>query len=252
MGDVAFDVVISLAALVPHPPLLVPELTGSAASEQLDELRSACATAVDRLAAAASRWVAIGADGTEFRTFGPRTTGTFLGYGVDVRVGLSPGFETAAADPTLPLPVLISGWLRGQGAPAASVEVELVPTTMAVADCVRLGRDLADRYAGDEPVGLLVLGDSSTRYPGRGPQAPDDRAPAFDTAVRDTVDAADAAALLGLDPQLAAELGAQGRAAWQVLAATVLAAWPRSRTDLLYSGAPFGVGYHVAVWSPTP
>lgn len=241
---------ISLAALVPNPPLLVPELTGSTASEQLEALRSACRSAVDHLAESASSWVAVGAHGADFRSFDPTATGTFLGYGVDVRVALGPGQLDGPPDPSLPLPALVAGWLRGQAGSAVTVRAELVPVALAVADCIRFGKELAERCAGPDPVGLLVLGDGSNRHPELGPGTPDERAAAFDEAVRDTVADADAAALLGLDPELAAELGAQGRAAWQVLAACVLAEWPRSRTEVLYSAAPFGVGYHVALWQP--
>ncbi len=58
---------------------------------------------------------------------------------------------------------------------------------------------------------------------------------------------ADAEALLAIDPALAADLQAEGRPAWQVLAGLA-----RSSGDwggeLLYSDAPFGVAYHVATW----
>jgi hypothetical protein len=58
--------------------------------------------------------------------------------------------------------------------------------------------------------------------------------------------AADPAALAALDPALAAELWASGRAPWQVLAgATREGEW---KGELLHSSRPFGVGYHVAVW----
>ncbi len=61
--------------------------------------------------------------------------------------------------------------------------------------------------------------------------------------------AADAAALLARDARLAGELGAGGRAPWQVFAGAVLASgtW---RAALLSSLAPNGVAYHVAVWEP--
>lgn len=239
---------LSLAALLPHPPLLVPELTGSLGSPQVDELRTACRTAATRLAAAAPTWLAVGVGDGARRTIGPDTAGTFLGYGVDVQVALGPG-EHAAPDPTLPLPALIAGWLRAQVGDAITVRLELVPADYPVDDCVALGRQLAAECAGPEPVGLLALGDGSYRHPDRGPGTPDDRAPAFDTAIGETLEAADVAALLALDPVLTAELGA-ARAPWQVLAAAVHAAWPATVTDLLYSAAPFGVGYHVAVWSP--
>jgi hypothetical protein len=51
-------------------------------------------------------------------------------------------------------------------------------------------------------------------------------------------------ALAGLDPRLARELMATGRAAWQVLAGVFGAP---SAGEILYSGAPFGVSYLVAV-----
>ena len=53
-------------------------------------------------------------------------------------------------------------------------------------------------------------------------------------------------ALAALDPGLAAELAVAGRAPWQVLAAAACGDWA---ADLLYSDAPFGVAYHVAVWT---
>ncbi len=61
---------------------------------------------------------------------------------------------------------------------------------------------------------------------------------------------ADPAALADLDPGLATELWAAGRAPWQVLAAVT--AGPSWCGELLHSSAPFGVAYHVAVWTPAP
>ena len=59
--------------------------------------------------------------------------------------------------------------------------------------------------------------------------------------------AADLGALRDLDPALAAELGADGRAAWQVLAglAEATGPWRCARSELL---VPYGVGYHLALW----
>jgi aromatic ring-opening dioxygenase LigB subunit len=90
----------------------------------------------------------------------------------------------------------------------------------------------------------LVLGDGSNRHGPRAPGSEDERAPSFDDAVAKALAKADAEALLALDPALADELGAGGRVPWQVLAG-VGDSW---RAELLYSAAPFGVGYHVAVW----
>jgi hypothetical protein len=52
-------------------------------------------------------------------------------------------------------------------------------------------------------------------------------------------------ALLALDPALASELMATGRAAWQVLAGAMSGSRPAGQ--IRYSGDPFGVAYLVAV-----
>ena len=47
------------AALLPHPPLLVPELAGGAAAE-LDPLRDACRLALDAVVAAGGTTILVG------------------------------------------------------------------------------------------------------------------------------------------------------------------------------------------------
>jgi hypothetical protein len=168
---------------------------------------------------------------TEDQVIGPGTAGSFIGYGVDERVRLSAN----GVQRDLPLPALVAGWLRDQVG-AESVEVRLVAGGTAPADCARLGQDLT----GD----LLILGDGSNRHGPGAPGGADERAPAFDDAVAKALAKADTEALLELDPALAAELGVGGRVPWQVLAG-VADDW---RAELVYSAAPFGVGYHVAVW----
>jgi len=105
--------------------------------------------------------------------------------------------------------------------------------------------------AGPAPVGLLVLGDGANRHTDRAPARPDDRAGDFDDRARTAFATADPVGLLALDARLATELGAMGRAAWQVLAGVALAVGGPWTAELLYSDAPFGVAYQVAVWRPT-
>lgn len=229
---------ITRLAVLPHPPLLVPELVAGAAVETAP-LRAACLAVAGELAAAAEHWVAIGTDLSGPRTLGPDVSGTFRGYGVDVPVALSDTPSTAAVD--LPLPALVAGWLRAH-AGARSVRVELVRPDLPVAECAALGERLAGEH-----VGVLVLGDGSHRHGEQAVGRPDDRAASFDATVAKALAAADPEALLALDVDLAAELGAGGRAAWQVLAglARATGAWRCTRSEFL---APFGVGYHLAVW----
>lgn len=228
------------AAILPHPPLLVPELVGNVRT-RTEPVRAACVGAAVRLAAAAADWVAVAADPAGPVTLPAGACGSFAGYGVDVPVTLDPTRDPAP-DPLLPLPALVAGWLREQ-AGARRVTVHLVPPDLSPDECRRVGADLA---AGADPVGLLVLADGANRHPGAAAR-PDDRAGPFDMGIAAALAAADPGALLAVDPGVAAELGAQGRAAWQVLAGAALAGG-RWTGDLRYSGQPFGVAYHVAVW----
>lgn len=237
-------------ALVPHPPLLVPELVGYAAAETAP-LRDACEAATKRLVAAGARvWVAVAADGSGPRRVPPPATGTFAGYGVDVPVALAPNEPIAAEaiGPGMPLPMLVAGWLRGRVAPEVTVHGEVLAPSTPAADCAALGQELVDGLTG--PVGLLVLGDGSCRHPAPGAGRVDERAAPFDAGVRNALADADTAALLAMDERLAGELGVTGRPAWQLLAGAVERTGARWHGELLYSAAPYGVGYHVAVWEP--
>lgn len=247
--------VIARVAVLPQPPLLIPELVAGQ-DEDAQRVRDACLVVAARLSAAARHWVAIAADDLaspdvdQPTVVGPRAAGTFRGFGVDVPVHLSAdGARAVPPDPAMPLPALIAGWLREQ-AGAEQVRVWMVPPTLPAADCQTLGERLAAEHASDEPVGLLVLGDGSHRHGERAVGRPDERATGFDEDVRRALAAADIDALTKLDGGLAASLGAVGRAPWQILSGVVGSdgrAWRCVHTSLLI---PFGVAYHLAVWDP--
>lgn len=230
-------------AVVPHPPLLVPEVTAGAAAETA-ALRDACLAAARELASACPRWVAVGAGAPA----AAGTAGSWRGYGADVTVSLTPDPVPPRDD--LPLSLLVAGWLRAQvGEPELIVSPAPVAAGTPPADCARSGRELAARLADTtESVGLLVLGDGAATHTLRAPGYFDPRAEGFDAQVAAALGAPDLDALLALDPRLAAELGAAGREAWQVGAAAAQASAARWRGELLYSAAPYGVAYHVARW----
>jgi hypothetical protein len=228
-----------MVVVLPQPPLLVPELATGATAETAD-LRAACRAAAARLGAAVSTWVAVGADAGGRRTVTADTRGSFVGFGADVVVGLAPDAD-GPVDADLPLPLLVAGWAAtGTG---ARIRGELVAPDATTDACAALGVELAE-----EPVGLLVVGDGAAMHTAKAPGHLDERSGPFDDAVAAALRDADPAGLAALDPDLARELWAIGRAPWQVLAgAAVGRAWTG---ELLYTGAPFGVGYHVAVWTP--
>jgi aromatic ring-opening dioxygenase LigB subunit len=222
--------VLTAAAVCPHPPLLVPEVACGAAPE-LDSLRAACAEAVRRLAAASDVVVVVGS-GPATRDFGPDASGSLRPYGADVTIGGGPA--------VLPLSLTIGRWLLG--APPAGHRA--VAQDAPAESCARLGAEIA-ALAGR--VGLLVMGDGSACRTERSPGYLDERAVGFDAEVARALAEADTDALAALDPAVAADLVAAGRAPWQVLAGA--ARDGRFGGELLAGEAPYGVGYFVASWA---
>ena len=252
------------AAVCPYPPLLVPRLAAGAAAE-LDGVRAACDAALRRLRdCGAPGLVVVGVDDAT-RWLEPPYGGTFAPWGEAV--------EVPPADGGLPLSLLVGGWLLHRGAVAGGaaptggarpgpdtglapdigpvpdlgpVRMLTVAADASPADCVALGQRLA---AGD-PVALLVMGDGSACRSEKAPGYHDPRAGAFDTEVADALAAGDPQRLAALDPVLASELRAAGRAPWQVLAAAAAASRPDRRWDAVLhcAEAPYGVGYFVASW----
>ncbi|MBP1158364.1 hypothetical protein ABIC28_001133 [Rhodococcus sp. PvR044] len=233
------------AALIPSPPLLIPELAGGAATET-DELRLASKHVAARLGALATRWTAIGVGRTECEI--PATAaGTFRGYGADVRVALSPA--AAGLDPELPLAALMAGWLRAAAPAETVVDAIIVAEDTSPVYCAELGARLRDRLEADpRPHGVLVVADGARTLTAKAPGSFDERAPEAQAELDRALDSGDAEYLAELDPVVCLDIGIEGRAAWQVLAGLFRGAPSECRT--YYRGAPFGVGYHVGMWLP--
>ncbi|MER5872491.1 class III extradiol dioxygenase subunit B-like domain-containing protein [Streptomyces sp. NPDC002044] len=231
------------AAVCPAPPLLVPEVAAGAAAE-LGDARTACSDALAVLAASRpDLLVVVGTADEDHRGPYPQgARGTFRGFGAGADVQLGEGDEGPRL---LPPSLAVGAWLLAHARwGAAPVEGFGVAEPLDTAACLRAGRELAAR---DTRVALLVMGDGSACRTLKAPGYLDERAAAFDAAAGRALGAADTAALAALDPGLAAELQAAGRAPWQVLAGAAEDAGLDGR--LLYEDAPYGVGYFVATWS---
>ncbi|MFF5931078.1 class III extradiol dioxygenase subunit B-like domain-containing protein [Streptomyces hydrogenans] len=231
------------AAVCPCPPLLVPEVASGAAPE-LEDARARCADALGVLAAARpDRLYVVGpAPEDALGAFPAGSAGSFAGFGVDlsVRLGEGPG----GARP-LPGPLAVGAWLLSR-TERSDVPVEGlgVDERATAEECAATGRALA---ASAERVALLVLGDGSACRTVKAPGYFDERAAGFDAEAARVLGSADVPGVLALDPGLAYELKAAGRAPWQVLAGAAEGAGLEGR--LLHEDAPYGVGYLVAVWS---
>lgn len=225
-------------AIVPSTPLLVPDLGGAAAAEVAD----LCAAALAAAAVLPPRWVVVGAGPADLvlDPDGPRSSGTFAGFGVDVRVHLSPRVD----DPVeFPVCALVAAWLRGRAQPEASAQVRVYGADHDAEAALALGRRLrAEVDRAPEPVGVLIVADGANTLT---PAAPGGHHPGnadAQLALDDALADGDLAALTALPPQIL------GRVAFQVLAGLAEPA-PRSAKEL-YRGAPYGVGYFAGVWQP--
>jgi aromatic ring-opening dioxygenase LigB subunit len=140
------------------------------------------------------------------------------------------------------LSLALGGWLLDRTKAAQLPRTYLaVPTATTPADCLRLGQEIAK---GNDRTGLLVMGDGSARRSEHSPVHLHPRAEFFDTTVANALQHKDLHVLRALDPDLATELHAAGRAPWQVLAGAL--AGTTLTGDLTYHAAPYGVGYFVA------
>jgi hypothetical protein len=93
---------------------------------------------------------------------------------------------------------------------------------------------------------LLVVGDGTAKRTEKAPGHLDPRAEGFDAQVLAALTAGDPQSLAALDADLAAELWAGGVPAWRSAAASLpVGSWD---AEVLWSGAPYGVFYAVAVW----
>ncbi|MGC4812422.1 hypothetical protein ACLQ29_18010 [Micromonospora sp. DT228] len=230
------------AAVCPHPPLLVPEVAGSAAPE-LDGLRAACDTAVRRLLAVDPDTVVLLGTGPVTGLIRTPATGSLQPWGVDLDVPLVPGQPDRGA--VLPLSLTVGAWLLARHDARESVTAAQVAADAGPAEVAALADEVG--AAGDR-VALLVLGDGSACRGEKAPGYDDARALPYDRRVAAALAEADLDVLLDLDPVLSAELKAAGRAPWQVLARAAGSAGGGWRGELLHDAAPYGVAYFVASW----
>lgn len=256
------------AAVLPHPPLLVPEVAAGAA-EELAGLRSACRKAIDiTLGAEIDRLIVVGV-GPGRDSFGPGARGSLAGFGVPIEVCV-PG-AAPTGELVLPLSATIGCWLLrnhslgdhplldrplGTRSPPSPVTVEVVAAETAPEHAVELGAELGaelgvELAASADRVGLLVMGDGSAALTPKAPRYVVEGAEEWQRGVDQALGAADVEALAALSADDAHRYSATGRAAWQVLVGAARAGEKHATTwrgTLLAAEAPYGVGYTVAAW----
>jgi hypothetical protein len=250
---------IIAAALCPAPPLLARELTGR--DPVLPELRQVCREVTERMLRAQPDVIAVigaasqtrtwdGASKLDLSVFAP-SAGVRASTGSASTGSASTGSAStgsastgSAGTPGLPSSVGLGILLLDQAGYGGRRVLQAIGQDEPTAACVELGERLAQS---PERTALLVMADGSARRGRRAPGHLDERSMGFDSEVERAVRAGDLGALAAVDPALARELMATGRAAWQVLSGAMRELQPA--VDVLYSDDPFGVAYLVASFS---
>ncbi|MEO6142716.1 MAG: hypothetical protein ABIP19_01945 [Dermatophilaceae bacterium] len=244
-------------AIVPGPPAFVAELMGSAAHE-LDDLRQTADSLVSRTvsdliaASAASpsssslpaQLVVVGpGEPGEFKAVGSVAFGSF---GRDVAIPAL--VEGEPTEPQLPTPLMVARYLASRDVDRHPEHADLWASarwvTTSGAEATALGDQVREDRA---PVALILVADGAACHGPKAPRAEDSRAHAFDDSVCAALASGEPGRLARIDVDLGHELGASGPQVWPVLSA---AAGAKGTGEVLWRGAPYGVGWAVAAWRP--
>jgi hypothetical protein len=251
--------VLVTVAVVPGAPALVAELMGSAARE-LDDLRHAADSALSRAVAdliavtaspaasgpAVAQLVIVGAGETgEFKASGPVSFGSF---GRDVLVPALA--EGGGSDPYLPTPLMVAGYLASRDVAAHPDRARLWAAARWVTTTGANARALGERLHQDSTlIGLVLVADGAACHGPKAPRAEDSRAKAYDDGVWAALASGRPGRLAEIPADLGLELEATGAQVWPVLLASDDSYWVG---EVLWSGAPYGVGWAVASWRQAP
>jgi hypothetical protein len=230
--------VITGAAICPPVPLLARELTGL--DPVIPELRQVCAAAVTRLVQSRPEVIAV---------LGPGRCTTIWPADGHFNLGaFAPplGRRDKMPGPSLPRSLGLAVRLLGETGFRGARLLRSVSEDEPAATCLRLGAALSGL---SDRTGLLIMADGSACRSLRAPGYLDPRAAGFDGAIEQAVRGGDPGALATMDQNLARELLAAGRPAWQVLAGAMPGPVPAA--EVFYTGDPFGV-FYLAAWLPGP
>ncbi len=218
-------------AFCPGPAALLPAVE-RAPVPVTDQLRVACGEAVQTVLGLRPDVVLVVGDGPSGVRYGPGDAADLADHGGSGKLPFA-GRVRPGGHP-LPLPHAVGAWLLDQ----------------AGFDGTRLGvapDDLGDALAGlPGPVGIVAVGDGSTRRTPGAPGAPDPAAGPFDAAVAAALRDGDPAALAGLDAAEGGRLLAAGTPTWRAVGRALTGRAVTAR--LLLDEAPHGVGHLVADW----
>jgi hypothetical protein len=230
------------------------------ASHELDDLRQAADRLVSRVlsdlleastdsSGSGSVLVVVGpGEPAELTAAGPVS---FASFGRDIVV---PALAEGRQSHPLPTPIMVARYLASRDLAAHPAHAELWASarwiTTSAADAAVLGEKLR---VGDATVALILVADGAACHGPKAPLAEDGRAQAYDDGVCAALASGQPGRLAQIDADLGGELGATGPEVWPVL---TVAAGGDMIGEVVWAGAPYGVGWAVASWrqpvSPHP
>jgi hypothetical protein len=224
------------AAVCPSAPLLVRELSG--ADPVAAKLRDACSTAVTALIDTSPDLIAVVGPADRTATWPEDAQLNLAAYG---------GLRRTPVTHPAPLAVGLGALLLDEAGYDGPRLLQSIGRHEPLPRCLLLATQLGSKAA---RVGLLVIADGTARRTPKAPGYYDERAAPFDAEIERTVSTGDLSAMHDLSRTLAHELLATGWPAFQVLGGAFSGRLVNRKT--IYAGAPFGVGYLVAVLTPAP
>ncbi|MEU7145070.1 hypothetical protein ABZ942_36895 [Nocardia sp. NPDC046473] len=226
------------AAVCPHPPMLIPEVAGSAAA-LWGGLRTSCVESIRRLrfpkfGDETDGWaigrteefhtdptlpdllVIVGGDDTTMAYDSANTYGSLGRYGIDWSWDIAWCMGNKESLP-LPMSLSVGLWLATASGPDGlyfkGFEYQSVSFDASPRECAALGEELAERK---QKVVMLVLAEGAATEQLQDSAA--GQARTYNAMLAQSLARADATALGQLDPRWAQTLNASGRAPLQVLA----------------------------------
>lgn len=251
------------AAVLPHPPLLLPALAGRAVSD-LDALRHACTVAIGRVMQSAPDILLVVGGANEGGTFEAGAVGSLSRFGLDVAVRLPGILVGESRAPTvdisqqeLPLALEVAAYLLADHPVDIAVRGHAVDYHTSSTKAQHAGAELAHSFP---RVALLAMGDGSACLDVKAPGYVVDGAAEWQQHVDAVFAAADFNAVGQLTEAEADRFWAAGRAAWQVLAGAAMSEPAHEVQEggssqwapvVHYAGAPYGVQYLVVSFRRT-
>jgi hypothetical protein len=180
----------------------------------------------------------------EFNASGPVS---FASFGREVAIPALVEGQTNKRQ--LPTPIMVARYLASRDISAHPEHARLWAAALWMTTSGHDAEDLGEQVSSDDAdVGLILVADGAACHGPKAPNAQDERSQTYDDGVCEALASGFPTRLAQIDARLGNELGATGYEVWPVLVAAAAAADTKWVGEVLWAGAPYGVGWTVGSW----